>query len=102
MYKKLSEQEKQVIKTDLRNFVIDSRYAFLRNVKKTFWITFLVTIFLSWYENNWWLMLIVIPFNFVYSWYESTRWIKYVRESSGTDDRTIMEIWNTHKKYTGQ
>jgi len=102
MFQKLNEQEKEVLKTDLRSFVINTRYRFLKNVKKTFWITFLMTIFISWYENNWWLMLIVLPFNFFYSTYQSTRWLKYVRESSGSDDGTIMEIWNTHKKYTGQ
>jgi hypothetical protein len=102
MFQKLNEQEKQVVKTDLRSIVINTRYRFLRKVKKTFWITFLMTIFFSWYESNWWLMLIVLPFNFFYFWYESIRWIKYVRENSGSDDKTIMEIWNSHKKYTGQ
>jgi hypothetical protein len=102
MYKKLSEQEKKVVKTDLRNFVIDTRYKFLRQVKNTFWIIFVLTVIVSWYQSNWWLLLFVIPFNFFYSAYQSTRWLKYVRENSGSDDKTIMEIWNTHKKYTGQ
>ena len=87
---------------EIADYIIRTRLEMLHGLKILVLLTFLLSVALAFYENNFFLILALPLLGFIEGFRRSKVWLAKTKTEINVDEKSIMALWNFHKMKTNK